>query len=81
MCMLQVKFHFWLILIQPRLVLILFCLLATGDKGIRGFKVTPLSFDPSPPAEVRIPRRNAAHAHFAVTNKGARQFYLRSDTR
>ena len=43
------------------------------------FKVTPLSF--APLAEVRIPRRNVARAHFAVINKVARQFYLRSDTR
>ena len=29
-----------------------------------------------PLAEVRIPRRAAARAHFLVINKGARQFYL-----
>ena len=34
--MLQVKFVFWLILIEPRLVLIVFCLLAAGYKGNRG---------------------------------------------
>ena len=35
----------------------------------------------SPLGEVRIPRRNAARAHFVVINKGAGQFYLSSDTR
>ena len=35
----------------------------------------------SPLAEVRIPRRAAARAHFLVINKGARQFYLSFDTR
>ena len=30
----------------------------------------------SPLAEVRIPRRAAAHAHFLIVNKGAGQFYL-----
>ena len=35
----------------------------------------------SPLAEVRIPRRAAARAHFLVINKGAGQFYLRFDTR
>ena len=32
-------------------------------------------------AEVRIPRRAAARAHFLVINKGAGQFYLSFDTR
>ena len=35
----------------------------------------------SPLAEVRIPRRAAARAHFLVINKGAGQFYLSFDTR
>ena len=35
----------------------------------------------SPLAEVRIPRRAAARAHFVVINKGAGQFYLSFDTR
>ena len=35
----------------------------------------------SPLAEVRIPRRAAARAHFLVINKGARQFCLSFDTR
>ena len=35
----------------------------------------------SPLAEVRIPRRAAARAHFLVINKGAEQFYLSFDTR
>ena len=35
----------------------------------------------SPLAEVRIPRRVAARAHFLVINKGARQFCLSFDTR
>ena len=35
----------------------------------------------SPLAEVRIPRRVAARAHFLVINKGAGQFYLSFDTR
>ena len=35
----------------------------------------------SPLAEVRIPRRSAARAHFLVINKGAGQFYLTFDTR
>ena len=35
----------------------------------------------SPLAEVRIPRRAAARAHFIVINKGAGQFYLSFDTR
>ena len=30
----------------------------------------------SPLAEVQIPRRAAAHAHFLIINKGAGQFYL-----
>ena len=34
-----------------------------------------------PLAEVRIPRRAAARAHFLVINKGAGQFYLSFDTR
>ena len=34
-----------------------------------------------PQAEVRIPRKAAARAHFLVINKGARQFYLSFDTR
>ena len=33
-----------------------------------------------PPAEVRIPRRTAARANFVVLNKGARKFYLISNT-
>ena len=83
MCMLQVKFVFWLILIEPRLVLIFFVSWPQDTKEIEDqsgeFEVTPMSF--APLAEVRIPRRNAARAHFAVINKGVRQFYLRSDTR
>ena len=35
----------------------------------------------SPLAEVRIPRRAAARAHFLVINKGAGKFYLSVDTR
>ena len=35
----------------------------------------------SPLAEVRIPRRAAASAHFLVINKGAGQFYLSFNTR
>ena len=35
----------------------------------------------SPLAEVRIPRRAAARAHFLVINKGTGQFYLSFDTR
>ena len=35
----------------------------------------------SPLAEVRIPRRTAARAHFLVINKSAGQFYLNFDTR
>ena len=35
----------------------------------------------SPLAEVGIPRRAAARAHFLVINKGAGQFYLSFDTR
>ena len=35
----------------------------------------------SPLAEVRVPRRAAARAHFLVINKGAGQFYLSFDTR
>ena len=35
----------------------------------------------SPLAEVRIPRRTSARAHFLVINKGAGQFYLSFDTR
>ena len=35
----------------------------------------------SPLAEVRIPRRAAARAHFLVINSGAGQFYLSFDTR
>ena len=35
----------------------------------------------SPLAEVRIPRRAAACAHFLVINKGAGQFYLSFNTR
>ena len=35
----------------------------------------------SPLAEVRIPRRAAARAHFLVINKGAGQFYLSFNTR
>ena len=35
----------------------------------------------SPLAEVRIPRRAAARAHFLVINKGAEHFYLSFDTK
>ena len=35
----------------------------------------------SPLAEVRIPYRAAARAHFLVINKGSEQFYLSFDTR
>ena len=34
-----------------------------------------------PLAEVRIPRRAAARAHFLVINEGVGQFYLSFDTR
>ena len=37
--------------------------------------------DSSPLAEVRIPRRAAARAHFPVINKGAGQFCMSFDTR
>ena len=81
--MLQVKFVLWLILTEPRLVLIFFVSRPQDTKQIEDqsseFKVTPMSF--APLAEVRIPRRNVARANFAVINKGARQFYLQSDTR
>ena len=81
--MLQVKFVLWLILIEPRLVLIFFVSRPQDTKQIEDqsseFKVTPMSFYPL--AEVRIPRRNVARAQFVVINKGARQFYLQSDTR
>ena len=81
--MLQVKFVFWLILIELRLVRIFFASWPQETKEIEYqscvFKVTPTSF--APLAEVRIPCRNAARAHFVVINKGARHFYLLSDTK